>query len=308
MGRMKSIHGTGARPSRMPSTMDTATIEAFYEAWSLEGAHGVTSAFEAEGTLEDPLTARPLAGAALVAHVRSFTAAFSRLRFDVERVIGEGEVAAVEWVLRGVCDGAIDREHTAHGVEVTLRGVDILTVIAGRIRAVRRTFDRRALADALGLLTLVEPTASGSMTFGYSLRDWVSKEKPAVLGMTWIQARDEAERERIRGHARQIIEHFHETPGFIGIVTGFAGLHGFTFTAWQSEEALRDGTQRGAHAVAMRAFHEGLAGAVFTSVWTPARLNRQWTRCPNGHTNDAAREDRSCETCGEALPALQPYL
>lgn len=64
-----------------------------------------------------------------------------------------------------------------------------------------------------------------------SIRDWVSNAKPALLGMTWIQARDEDEKGKIRAYARRIIKGFHEIPGFIGVVTGFSGLRGFTLTA-----------------------------------------------------------------------------
>jgi hypothetical protein len=104
---------------------------------------------------------------------------------------------------------------------------------------VRRSFDQLAVADTLRLQTIVEPYSDGAMTFGHSLRSWVSKEKPGALGMTWLLARDETEKLAIRARARDIIHHFREVPGFIGIVTGFAGLHGFTLTAWESEEALR---------------------------------------------------------------------
>ncbi len=88
------------------------------------------------------------------------------------------------------------------------------------------------------------------MTLGYSVRDWISTEKPSALGVTWIL--DEAEKAVIRGHARRIVQHFHEVPEFIGIVTGFVGLHGFTITAWDSEEALRFGTYEVPHARAVR--------------------------------------------------------
>ena len=49
-------------------------------------------------------------------------------------------------------------------------------------------------------------------------------------------------------------------------VTGFAGLHGFTLTAWENEEALRLATHSGAHSEAMHAFRaDDLSGGVFTS-------------------------------------------
>jgi heme-degrading monooxygenase HmoA len=141
------------------------------------------------------------------------------------------------------------------------------------------------------------------------MRSWVSKAKPGALGMTWLLARDEAEKLAIRARARDIIDHFRHVPGFIGIVTGFAGLHGFTLTAWEDEEALRAATRSGAHSEAKHAFREdGLSGGVFTSVWEPIRLNRMWLRCPQGHPNDAARADGTCEVCGEPLPAPEPYV
>jgi heme-degrading monooxygenase HmoA len=179
----------------------------------------------------------------------------------------------------------------------------------GALQRVRRSYDQLAVAGALQLQTIVEPFSDGTLTFGHSMRTWVSKEKPGALGMTWLLARDEAEKLAIRGRARDIINHFRDMPGFIGIVTGFAGLHGFTLTAWESEQALRAATHSGAHSEAMHAFREnGLSGGVFTSVWEPIRLNRMWLRCPHGHPNDATRADGKCEVCGDSLPSPEPYL
>ena len=188
----------------------------------------------------------------------------------------------------------------------------VLDVIRNlQITATRTISDEgaSAVADALRLQTIVEPFNDGAMTFGHSMRSWVSKEKPGALGMTWLLARDETEKLAIRARARDIITHFREVPGFIGIVTGFAGLHGFTLTAWESEEALRVATHSGAHSEAMHAFRaDELSGGVFTSVWAPIRLNRMWIRCSLGHPNDATRADGTCEVCGKPLPEAQPYL
>ena len=284
-------------------------LDVFYQAHGRRDAEGVAAVLGSQATYVDPFTSSPLGGAALVEHLRRFVGAFSELRVSRTRTIVDGTGAAVVWRLEGTCDGALDLERKAHGVATRLEGIDVFDLAAdGTVLGVRRTFDRRALADALALQTVVEPFADGSMTFGYSLRDWASKEKPGVLGMTWILARDAAEKAVIRGHARQIVHHFRETPGFIGIVTGFAGLHGFTLTAWESEQALKKATHEGAHREAMKAFEQGLSGGVFTSVWEPLRLNRMWTRCPDGHANDATRAEGVCERCGKPLPERQPYL
>jgi catechol 2,3-dioxygenase-like lactoylglutathione lyase family enzyme len=83
---------------------------------------------------------------------------------------------------------------------------------------VRRSFDRFAVAEALRLQTIVEPCSDGDLTFGHSMRDWVSKAWPGALGVTWLLARDETEKLAIRARAREIIEHFREVPGFIDYV------------------------------------------------------------------------------------------
>lgn len=288
-----------------PNVFDVA---GFYDAWNRRDADRIARAFGDEGRFRDPLARRAVSGDALRDHVTAQLAALPEVAFRVEHAMRDGERIAVSWTLRAVCNGALDAEIKADGVAFALEGTDVFHVSGARIVDLRRWFERRDLADRLGLQSITLPIAVGSMAFGYSLRDWVSKEKPGVLGMTWILARDEAEKATIRARARDIIRHFHEVPGFIGIVTGFAGLHGFTFTAWESEDALRRGTHAGPHLDAMKAFRDGLSAAVFTSVWTPTRLNRMWSRCANGHANDATRVERTCEQCGAPLPEPEPYV
>jgi heme-degrading monooxygenase HmoA len=283
-------------------------VDIFYDAWNRGDAEAISGLLGSGGEYLDPVCRSPIRGTPLITHLRRFFAAFSTWRIDAAKRISTPSAVAVEWELAGVCVGEVDSELKGQGVAVRLTGVDTFAIEGGSLATVRRVFDRRALADALGLQTVVEPLVAGTMTFGYSLRDWISKEKPGALGMTWILARDEVEKAAIRARARDIIGHFHHIPGFIGIVTGFAGLHGFTFTAWESEQALRHGTHSGAHLEAMKAFRDGLSAGVFTSVWAPARLNTLWTRCPNGHANDATRPDGVCDQCGAPLPGREPYV
>lgn len=279
-------------------------VSSFYDACNGRDVAAVV----ASGTYVDPICGRSLTGEALIAHLRAFFGAFPALHFETKRTIVGVDATVAEWFLTGICDGEIDPELKAHQVAFELSGIDIFDFTRGTGTQIRRLFDRRSLASALGLQTIVEPIMDGTMTFGYSLRDWISKQRPEALGMTWILARDEEEKASIRGLARKIIAHFHEVPGFIGIITGFAGLHGFTFTLWESEDALCRGTHEGAHLQAMQAFRQGLSAGVFTSVWAPSRLNRLWTRCPNGHPNDSARPEGTCEKCGAVLPKREPYI
>jgi steroid delta-isomerase-like uncharacterized protein len=283
-------------------------VENYYDAWNRHDAAAVTALFATGGVYADPSTRVDLSGDALAAQVRSVLDVIQDLRISVSQAVVNEDAAAVVWVTEGTWDGTLG-ELGASVKPVRFEGTDVFELEHGRLRSVRRSFDQLAVADALGLQTIVEPYGDGHLTFGHSMRSWASKAKPGALGMTWLLARDESEKLAIRARARAIIEHFRDEPGFIGIVTGFAGLHGFTLTAWENEEALRRATHAGAHGEAMHAFREdGLAGGVFTSVWEPIRLNRMWLRCPRGHPNDVTRVERTCEVCGEALPAPEPYV
>jgi heme-degrading monooxygenase HmoA len=280
----------------------------FYEAWNRHDAAGVGATFVAGGTYVDPLTGVELEGAKLTDHVQSVLGVIRDLRITVLRTISADDTTAAVWRIEGTWDGKLGLL-TASGAAVRFEGTDVFDFGDGAFQRVRRSFDQLAVADALRLQTIVEPFSEGALTFGHSMRSWVSKEKPRALGLTWLLARDETEKLAIRARARDIINHFRDMPGFIGIVTGFAGLHGFTLTAWESEEALRAATHSGPHSEAMHAFRQdGLSGGVFTSVWEPVRLNRMWLRCPRGHPNDATRADGKCEVCGEPLPSPEPYL
>jgi heme-degrading monooxygenase HmoA len=283
-------------------------IDDFYDAWNSHDAAAIAAAFGASGTYADPLKGVQLDGAKLRDHLQSVLEVIRDLRITVLRTIAAEDATAAVWRIEGTWDGKLG-PMTASETAVRFEGTDVFEFGDGALQRVRRSFDQFALADALRLQTIVEPFSDGAFTFGHSMRSWVSKERPGALGMTWLLARDESEKLAIRSRARDIISHFREMPGFIGIVTGFAGLHGFTLTAWESEQALRAATHSGAHSEAMHAFRQdGLSGGVFTSVWEPLRLNRMWLRCPRGHPNDATRADGKCEVCGEPLPAPEPYL
>ena len=153
-------------------------------------------------------------------------------------------------------------------------------------------------------LSLAEAPVTDAGGFGYAMRVASGNPSPpGCIALTWIAGRDEAERDRIRAHARQNVADFQEEPGFISIVTGFIGLRGFTVTAWTSEEAMRRALSRH-HAVAMRELlSENFVASVWTSVWTPSRINRIWVRCTAcAALEDVSDDHRACLQCGTTLP------
>lgn len=158
--------------------------------------------------------------------------------------------------------------------------------------------------DEFVALALNAPLAAGPAEYGYSLRVTSGNmSPPGIMATTWIQARDAEDREKIRAHSRQNVQDFLAEPGFISIVTGFTGLRGFTVTAWQNEDAMKRALSKH-HAVAMRELFAGDGvSAVWTSVWTPARLNRMWVRCAAcGALEDVNDDHRACSACHAELP------
>lgn len=158
--------------------------------------------------------------------------------------------------------------------------------------------------DDFVTLALARPIGTDAAQYGYALRATSgNKRPPGVIALTWIAAKDPAERERIRAHSRQNVQDFVSEPGFISIVTGFTGLRGFTVTAWEDEAAMKRALAKH-HVVAMRdLFSENFVASVWTSVWTPTRVNRIWVRCPAcGALEDVSDDHRSCGTCQAPLP------
>ena len=153
-------------------------------------------------------------------------------------------------------------------------------------------------------LALAEPIGSEVARYGYSLRAASgNKQPPGVIALTWITAKDAAERERIRAHSQQNVQDFRVEPGFISIVTGFTGLRGFTVTAWEDEASMKRALGKH-HAVAMKElFGEDFVASVWTSVWAPTRINRIWVRCPScGSLEDVSDDHRACVKCQAAMP------
>jgi hypothetical protein len=153
-------------------------------------------------------------------------------------------------------------------------------------------------------LALAEPIASPTAQYGYALRSASdNKRPPGVIALTFIAAKDPSERERIRAHSRQNVKDFLTEPGFISIITGFTGLRGFTVTAWEDEASMKRALGKH-HAVAMKElFGENFVASVWTSVWTPTRINRIWVRCPScGSLEDVSDDHRACSKCQAPMP------
>jgi len=284
-------------------------VRDYFSAWNGHDGDRLAALFAADGSYEGPTLALAAHAFDLAAVIEALAAQFSDFRFELTRVSTSASVAHAEWVLNGTNDGAIKRGVPPTGKRIHLNGVDVIEFAQGRIVKARRIYDRRAMFEQIGLQVLIEPYRLGACHFGYSLHASSGNlEPPGVVALTWIEGRDEAERDRIREHSAEILADFLKEPGFIGIVTGFAGARGFTCTAWQDEPSLYHALDHH-HARAKQDFRtSGLSPSVWTSVWVPHHLNRLWVRCSTcEQPNDMSGRRRQCSNCGADLPAQPAY-
>lgn len=289
---------------RMPTMDMKATVEEYIDAWNAQDGQHLSQLFDETGTYLEPTSNLPASPWDLPTVMSVWATAFPDLVIEsTSTTIGDNR-AVVVWAIKGTNKGPVRPNLEPTGKSLHLQGVEILEFKGEKILRAIRIFDVKTMMEQLGFQVLIEPRDSGKVSYGYSIRASSGNPKPpGIIALTWIRGRDEAERDRIRGHSRKVIGDFLAEPGFIGIATGFAGDRGFTVTAWEDEDSLHRALDK-QHAIAKQEFRAGdLSPGVWTSVWQPLRMNRLWTRCmacqqPN-NVNDNHRE---CSKCGTELP------
>lgn len=282
----------------------------YLAAWNTRDGGRLAPLFADDGTFEGPTTRMAVHPFDLGAVVEALAELFPDFALTPVSITTAHNRLVIEWLLHGTNRGAIKAGVHPTGKTLHLPGVDVLELETGRIRRAVRYYDRRGMMEQLGLQTIVEPYHQGKADYGYALHaSSGNMAMPAIIALTWIMGRNEAERDRVRVHSGQIVGDFLQEPGFVGIVTGFAGERGFTCSAWQDEASLHRALDQH-HARAKQDFRtSGLSPSVWTSVWKPHHLNRLWVRCttcdtPNDMTN---RLSGDCSQCGNALPQRPAY-
>ncbi|MCG3174397.1 MAG: hypothetical protein GMKNLPBB_02631 [Myxococcota bacterium] len=285
-------------------TKAQAILDDYFDGWNAHDASAAARTFAPGGVYSDPATDGSIPGAEIGRVIGPLCAAFPDLVFERSAAAGDNGRYVVEWAMRGHNQGALRPGISPTGQKAVLRGASLFEVDVDGIHAVRGYFDQKAFFESFGLMALVQPIEQGPAKFGYSMRVPSGNSKPpGVIALTWIQGANEAEKERIRAHSRENVKDFLAEPGFISIVTGFTGLRGFTVTAWEDEASLKRALA-GHHAAAMKELFGGnFVASVWTSVWTPTRINRIWVRCPScGSLEDVSDDHRACSQCHAPLP------
>lgn len=189
------------------------------------------------------------------------------------------------------------------GRSVALPGVDLITMVDGKIGSVEGYFDRQTMAEQLGLQVLIQPHAAGPFQFGYGVKATAgSRKPPGAVSLTWIDVRSQEEADQVRAISRPLAAELTQAPGFISWLGVGIANRLYTITAWESEDAVKQAMRNSLHTGAIkRFFTEDFCAAVGTGIWSAGHLNPLWVRCPScDRLTDRAQAD-NC-TCGQTLP------
>jgi len=279
----------------------------YLRAWNAHDADAIVRTFAPGGTYADPTTAA-ISGDAIAAYAKGLWSAFPGLSFDIVSIAEAGADRVVaEWMMKGTNTGTF-LGLPPTGREISLPGVDLITVGAHGIESVKGYFDTRVIPDQLGLQVLIQPFRIGPFAFGNSVAVQSGKKtKPGAFGITTIWNSD-GQTEDVRALTRAIATEMLQMEGFIGLSFFRIGGRGVTISAWERPEQVKQLRKGGTHPEAMRRFWADLGDSAFTSVWIPDHIHPLWVRCTGcGKMIDHEKHAGVCG-CGETLPEAPAYF
>jgi steroid delta-isomerase-like uncharacterized protein len=286
------------------------TVDRYFEAWNHHDPPSVVRALIDGGTYTDPtIVGAPLSGDALAAHVQDLLDGFPDLSFEIVQVAAPTDsVVLARWLMRGTNLGSF-RGAPPSGREVSLEGIDAITLTDGGLASVEGYFDRQTMAEQLGLQVLVQPFEAGPFQFGYSVRTAAqSQAKPGTITVTWIDVGSPSDAEEVRAISRPLAAELREIPGFISWVGVGIQNRLYTITAWEDEESARRIMAMPRHQEAVKRFFNGdLAVAAHTGVWNVSRLNAVWARCSSCQTMVDLTLGTGCQ-CGQVVESVPDYM
>jgi steroid delta-isomerase-like uncharacterized protein len=280
----------------------------YFDAWNRHSPEDIVSSIEPGGTYEDPLTGGPLSGSEIARYSGELFHAYPDVSFELVNVAEAGpDSVAAQWMMRGTNTGPMQGAPPT-GKSVSLGGADFIVTKGDRVASVKGYFDTAEIPRQLGMRVLVQPEAIGPVQFGESTYLALGKRtRPGAFSITSLRVRSDDEVERVVGYSRRVFQELPGMKGFISAVTGRAGSHTFTVTAWETPDDPSR-MRGGAHQEAMDAFFgpDFTHGGV-TSVWVPHHINPVWVRC--GECGEMSATEGTGATCrsGHTLPDPPPY-
>lgn len=284
-------------------------------AWNAHDAAAI-EAWVGAGTYQDPLSRKPLNGAALRAHAGALFTAFPDLRLVVDGPLTLGAGAmALRYTLDGQHLGPLPGGLGIERVDATGKALrlpaSLFLVFGAEGVQVHNHFDLEALANQLGFLALLMPRAQGDYQFGAFYRlSRGNRTPPEAIGLTWLEVRGEDQFEPAARVTNAVLESFADRPGFVSGIIGArppdAQGHssGFTLSAWESLEALEANLlpNEDHRQVVHRFMKAGLAYATHSRVYQLVRAKPVMMAClACGKKNNAHRQPHVCSACGAEL-------
>jgi steroid delta-isomerase-like uncharacterized protein len=286
----------------------TAAVKRYFDSWNTREPARVVSALAHRGTYTDPtVMSPPLSELALEGHLRNFIDAVPDVSLEVaDAPVIESQVSsrvAVSWVMRGTHSGRLNGMPPLGG-SLSLRGVDLITIEHGQIRAVERHFDRQTMAEQLGFQTIVQPASDDVWQLGYSWRaSSGSTAAPGAISITWTEVRSPEEAEQLEEVGSQFGAELTQVPGFISVVTGGVGSRLFTVAAWENADAIPLAMRNKLHTGGVKRFYtDDFLGSFGSGVFSVQHLGPVLVRCTScARVIDLDGFLGDC-SCGHPLP------
>ena len=158
---------TSGRPARSKTVEEAA--RSYFAALSARDPDAMAAAFHPDG-VDDIVPLGVFRGPDAVRQVfRELFSAMPDATMTVDRVVADGEVAAVQWRMSGTFTGGPFQGIEPTGKRVELRGCDTVEVDAdGLITRITGYYDGAAFARAIGLLPPQDSGVDKAMLAGFN--------------------------------------------------------------------------------------------------------------------------------------------
>ena len=284
-------------------------VNQYLDAWNSHDTNRIVKSFSEGGAYYDP-TSKRLTGNAIGVYAQSLLLAFPDLNFQLISVSEHSNTkVSFEWLMTGT-NTASFMGLPPTGKPISLPGADFIEFDSDGITSLTGYFDTSVVPEQLGLQVIVQPTSIGSFEFGTSVHVHSgNKTKPGAFAITFIDSSIEQIPE-IRDLSRETAAEMLNMDGFIGLDLSRIAGKGFTISAWENPQDIKQLMISNAHKTAMKRLRaeDGLGKAVYTSVWTPLYYNPVKVRCLACRKMvDYEKHAGTCD-CGSALPEPPPYF
>jgi hypothetical protein len=253
-----------------------AAVHRYFDAWNANDGAAVAACFVPDGTLHDAITGGPVGPDLMPLFVQGLFDAFpdAALPIDAINVVAPDK-AMVEFRTTGT-NTADSIFGPATNLAVDHPGVDVISYDedADALRSVRGYWDLAGLFEQVGLQLNPSPKGvPGLLDFGLGVR--VHTGQTAEPGCFTVTSTDAAgdDANWVPPTTEGIVTDLMGMPGYLGSVFANAGGRFYTFSAWESPEAVQ-ALRSTSHAEAMRAMLTGeRCTRIMTSLWVPHKLN-----------------------------------